>query len=90
MTVHASLCDTVALINTAYGIVILVVTVTCLIHLIITPYFLIMEANGRREPFFLTIQVLYCIFHIWRLLIVVQPTYSVTIEVKTKLIKLND
>ncbi|XP_029665838.1 gustatory receptor for sugar taste 43a-like isoform X1 [Formica exsecta] len=82
MTVHASLCDTVSLINTAYGVVVLAITITCLIHLIITPYFLIMEADGRREPLFLAVQGLWCIFHIWRLLIIVQPTYATTMQGK--------
>lgn len=81
MTVHASLCDTVTLINAAYGVVALVITITCLIHLIITPYFLIMEADGRREPLFLAVQGLWCIFHIWRLLMIVQPTYAATTQV---------
>ncbi|KAL6261323.1 hypothetical protein P5V15_008843 [Pogonomyrmex californicus] len=82
MTVHASLCDTVTLINAAYGVVALVITITCLIHLIITPYFLIIEADGRREPLFLAVQGLWCIFHIWRLLMIVQPTYAATTEGK--------
>ncbi|XP_011330351.1 gustatory receptor for sugar taste 43a isoform X2 [Ooceraea biroi] len=82
VTVHALLCDAVALINTAYGVVTLVITITCLIHLIITPYFLIMEADGRREPLFLAVQGLWCIFHVWRLLMIVQPTYSATAQAK--------
>ncbi|XP_032676527.1 gustatory receptor for sugar taste 43a-like isoform X2 [Odontomachus brunneus] len=82
VTVHASLCDTVTYINSAYGVVILVVTITCLIHLIITPYFLIMEADGKRQPLFLVVQTMWCIFHVWRLLIFVQPTYAATIEGK--------
>ncbi|KAG5335253.1 GR43A protein, partial [Acromyrmex charruanus] len=81
MTVHASLCDIVMLINTAYGVVALMITITCLIHLIITPYFLIMEADGRREPLFLAVQGLWCIFHIWRLYMIVQPTYAATTQV---------
>ncbi|XP_071640841.1 gustatory receptor for sugar taste 43a-like [Temnothorax longispinosus] len=82
MTVHASLCDTVLLINAAYGVVALVITITCLIHLIITPYVLIMEVDGRREPLFLAVQGLWCIFHIWRLLMIVQPTYAATTQGK--------
>ncbi|XP_071650659.1 gustatory receptor for sugar taste 43a-like isoform X1 [Temnothorax longispinosus] len=82
MTVHASLCDTVLLINAAYGVVALVITITCLIHLIITPYVLIMEVDGRREPLFFAVQGLWCIFHIWRLLMIVQPTYAATTQGK--------
>lgn len=82
MMVHASLCDTVTLINAAYGVIVLVITITCLIHLIITPYFLIMEADGRREPLFLAVQGLWCTFHTWRLLMIVQPTYAATTQEK--------
>ncbi|XP_036149091.1 gustatory receptor for sugar taste 43a-like [Monomorium pharaonis] len=86
MTVHASLCDTVMLINAAYGVITLVITITCLIHLIITPYFSIMEADGKGDgkPLFLVVQGLWCIFHIWRLFMIVQPTYAATIEVDLK------
>ncbi|XP_072744220.1 gustatory receptor for sugar taste 43a-like isoform X2 [Anoplolepis gracilipes] len=80
--VHALLCDTVLLINNAYGVIVFAITLTCLIHLIITPYFLIMEAGGRREPLFLTVQGLWCIFHVWRLLMIVQPTYGTTMQGK--------
>ncbi|XP_029178697.1 gustatory receptor for sugar taste 43a-like [Nylanderia fulva] len=82
LAVHSSLCDTISLINSAYGVVLLVITVTCLIHLIITPYFLIMEADGRRDPLFLAVQALWCVFHIWRLLMIVQPTYATTMQGK--------
>lgn len=81
VTVHGSLCDTVTNVNAAYGVVILVVTITCLIHLVITPYFLIMEADGKRQPLFLVVQSMWCIFHVWRLLIFVQPSYAASIEV---------
>ncbi|XP_072743920.1 gustatory receptor for sugar taste 43a-like isoform X2 [Anoplolepis gracilipes] len=83
VTVHASLCDTISLINSAYGVVVLAITITCLIHLIITPYFLIMEGDdGRREPLFVVVEALWCIFHIWRLLMIVQPTYATTMQGK--------
>lgn len=81
VVVHASLCDTVTLINTAYGVIILVITITCLTHLIITPYCLIMAADRRQEPLFLAVQGMWLIFHVWRLLIVVQPTYTATMQV---------
>lgn len=81
VAVHASLCDTVTLINTAYGVIILVITITCLIHMIITPYCLIMSADKRQEPLFLIVQGMWFIFHVWRLLIVVQPTYTATMQV---------
>ncbi|XP_072744479.1 gustatory receptor for sugar taste 43a-like [Anoplolepis gracilipes] len=82
VTVHESLCDTISLINSAYGVVVLAITITCLINLIITPYFLIMETDGRLETLFLVVQILWCIFHIWRLLIIVQPAYATTMQGK--------
>lgn len=81
VTVHATLCDTVSLINTAYGVTVLVITITCLIHLIITPYVLIMEADGKHEMLFVVVEGLWCLFHIWRLLMIVQPTYATTMQV---------
>ncbi|CAL1679263.1 unnamed protein product [Lasius platythorax] len=82
VTVHASLCDSVSIINTAYGVVLLAITITCLIHLIITPYFLIIESDGKREPLFLAVQGLWCIFHFWRLLMIIQPAYATTMQGK--------
>ncbi|XP_029179003.1 gustatory receptor for sugar taste 43a-like, partial [Nylanderia fulva] len=82
LTVHSSLCDTVSLINSAYGVVILVITITCLIHLVITPSFLIMEADITREPLFVAVKGLWCVFHTWKLLIIVQPTYTTTMQGK--------
>ncbi|XP_072745372.1 gustatory receptor for sugar taste 43a-like [Anoplolepis gracilipes] len=82
VTVHGSLCDTISLINSAYGVVVLAVTITCLIHLIITPYFMIMETDGKREPLFFVVEVLWCIFHVSRLLMIVQPTYATRMQGK--------
>ncbi|KAG7212208.1 hypothetical protein KM043_012544 [Ampulex compressa] len=82
VSVHTSLCDTVSLINNAFGIVVLAITLTCLLHLIITPYFLIMEADGNREWMFIIVQGMWCILHITRVLMIVQPTYATTSESK--------
>ncbi|XP_025261972.1 gustatory receptor for sugar taste 43a [Camponotus floridanus] len=82
VTVHATLCDTVLLINTVYGVIVLVITITCLIHLIITPYVLIMEADVKRESLFVTVEGLWCIFQIWRLLVIVEPTYATIMQGK--------
>ncbi|XP_025263752.1 gustatory receptor for sugar taste 43a-like isoform X2 [Camponotus floridanus] len=82
VTVHATLCDTVSLINTAYGVIVLVITITCLIHLVLSPYTLIMEDDVRRESIFVIVNGLWCIFHIWRLLGIVEPTYATTMQGK--------
>ncbi|XP_029179078.1 gustatory receptor for sugar taste 43a-like [Nylanderia fulva] len=84
LAVHSSLCDTILLINSAYGVIILVITITCVIHLVITPSFLIIEAfdNRRRKPLFSAVEGLWFIFHTWKLLVVVQPTYATTMQGK--------
>nr|WGC54965.1 gustatory receptor 7 [Psyttalia incisi] len=82
ITVHSSICDSNVLINKAFGLPILVVTITCLLHLIITPYFLMMEANSDKEALFIAVQFAWCAFHVFRMLIVVQPCYSTTTESK--------
>ncbi|XP_060829887.1 gustatory receptor for sugar taste 43a-like isoform X1 [Bombus pascuorum] len=80
--VHSLLCDTVSLINAAFGVVLLAVTVSCLLHLVITPYFLIVQANEKHEWIFLVVQAGWCIIHISRMLIIVQPSYSTIAEGK--------
>ncbi|XP_025263750.1 gustatory receptor for sugar taste 43a isoform X2 [Camponotus floridanus] len=82
MTVHATLCDTVSLINTVYGVIVLVITVTCLMRLILSPYGLIMEDDVRRESLFFAVQGLWCILHFWTLLMIVEPTYATTMQGK--------
>ncbi|CAK9815994.1 Gustatory receptor for sugar taste 43a [Anthophora plagiata] len=82
ITVHSSLCDTVSLVNSTFGMVILAVTVTCLLHLVITPYFLILQAGEKHEWIFLVVQGGWCIFHITRMLIIVQPSYFTVAEGK--------
>ncbi|KZC14609.1 Putative gustatory receptor 43a, partial [Dufourea novaeangliae] len=78
--VHSLLCDTVTLINNMFGVVILAATTTCLLHLVITPYFLILQASETHEWIFLAVQGMWCIFHVARMLIIVQPTYSTVVE----------
>ncbi|KAK9295232.1 hypothetical protein QLX08_010378 [Tetragonisca angustula] len=77
-------CKLVSLINTTFGVVLLAVTVTCLLHLVITPYFLILQAKAseKHEWIFLFVQAGWCIIHITRMLIIVQPSYSTVAEGK--------
>lgn len=80
ITIHASLCDVNKLINKAFGLPMLIVALTALFHLIITPYFLLMEASSDRETFFIIVQCLWCILHVYRIVVVVQPCYATTNE----------
>ncbi|XP_048506410.1 gustatory receptor for sugar taste 43a-like isoform X2 [Athalia rosae] len=81
VTVHSSLSDTVLLINNAFGFPALIAVLTCLLHLIITPYFLILEANGEHNEFFLVVQLMWCVGHVGRLLIIVQPCYAASVQI---------
>ncbi|CAL7942740.1 unnamed protein product [Xylocopa violacea] len=82
ITVHSSLCDVVALVNNAFGFVVLTVTVSCLLHLVITPYFLILQIGEKNEWIFLVVQCGWCIFHVARIFLIVQPSYSTVVEGK--------
>ncbi|XP_046738259.1 gustatory receptor for sugar taste 43a-like isoform X2 [Diprion similis] len=82
VTVHSSLSDTLLVINSVFGLPALVAVLTCLLHLIITPYFLILEANGDHNEIFLVVQLMWCIGHVGRLLIVVQPCYAASVQAK--------
>nr|QHN69215.1 gustatory receptor 9 [Sirex nitobei] len=79
---HTSLLNTVLLINSAFGVPLLVITATCLLHLIATPYFVIIEIYGKRDQLLLTTQCLWCILHVGRIFVIVQPCYTVSEESK--------
>ncbi|XP_043289009.1 gustatory receptor for sugar taste 43a isoform X2 [Venturia canescens] len=89
ITVHASLCDCTLLINRAFGVPILVVTITCLLHLIITPYVLLIEVTSNKDRLFMAVQCLWCIVHIMRMMIVVQPCYATSSEAKLTAIRVS-
>lgn len=81
MRVHSILCDTTITLNEGYGLSILFVALTSLLHLIITPYVLITQAGNSTNYKFLIAQASWCIFHIGRLLVIVQPCYSTALRV---------
>ncbi|XP_029179082.1 gustatory receptor for sugar taste 43a-like [Nylanderia fulva] len=82
LAVHSSLCDTISHINIAYGVFILLITITCVTHLVIAPSFLILDPGRTREPLFFTVEALWCVFHTLKLLMIVQPTYATTMQGK--------
>ncbi|KAH9641320.1 hypothetical protein HF086_013302 [Spodoptera exigua] len=46
---HGTLCDVVNSIDDSYGLPLIVVLISTLLHLIVTPYFLIMEITANEE-----------------------------------------
>ncbi|XP_023314881.1 gustatory receptor for sugar taste 43a-like [Trichogramma pretiosum] len=81
---HGILCDSVKNINKAYGGAVVVGTISCLIHLIITPYFLYNEifSDSISSWYVLTMQVFWTFFHVCRLLFLVQPCHMVSVEAR--------
>ncbi|XP_058800704.1 gustatory receptor for sugar taste 43a-like [Phymastichus coffea] len=84
-TLHGTLCDSVVHVNEAYGAAILAGTISCLIHLIITPYFLYNEIYSPNSSswYVLILQVFWILFHVYRLLLFVQPCYMVSVKART-------
>ncbi|XP_031777853.1 gustatory receptor 3 isoform X1 [Nasonia vitripennis] len=83
-TLHGMLCDIVINVNKAYGSAILMGTISCLIHLVITPYFLYNEIYSPNSSswYVLWMQVLWIVFHVYRLLLLVQPCYMVSVKAR--------
>ncbi|XP_060806650.1 gustatory receptor for sugar taste 43a [Amyelois transitella] len=78
---HGSLCDVVHCIDENYGIPLVVVLISTLLHLIVTPYFLIMEIIvSTHRLHFLVLQFLWCVTHMMRLIVVVEPCHYTIYE----------
>ncbi|XP_041972558.1 gustatory receptor for sugar taste 43a-like [Aricia agestis] len=77
---HGALCDVVHNIDRSYGLPLVVILMSTLLHLIVTPYFLIMEIIlSTHRLHFLVLQFLWCATHIIRMVVVVEPChYTIT------------
>ncbi|KAM3959531.1 gustatory receptor 9 [Aphomia sociella] len=80
---HGALCEVVHRVDNSYGLPVVVILISTLLHLIVTPYFLIMELNvSTNRVHFLVLQFLWCITHLLRLIIVVEPCHYTISEGK--------
>lgn len=80
---HGTLCEVVHRIDDSYGVPLVVILISTLLHLIVTPYFLIMEIMiSTHRIHFLVLQFLWCLTHMLRMLIVVEPSHYTIIEGK--------
>ncbi|XP_059054013.1 gustatory receptor for sugar taste 43a-like [Achroia grisella] len=80
---HGALCDVVHRIDSSYGLPVIVILMSTLLHLIVTPYFLIMELIVYTNRLhFLVLQFLWCFTHLLRLVIIVEPCHYTIIEGK--------
>ncbi|XP_060657322.1 gustatory receptor for sugar taste 43a isoform X1 [Drosophila nasuta] len=72
---HESLGKCVRLLSSSYGIAVLFILVSCLLHLVATAYFLFLEMLNKRDNGYVWVQMLWIIFHFLRLLMVVEPCH---------------
>lgn len=81
--VHSSLGHAVHLMSTTYSTAILMGLLTCLLHVVATAYFLLLEVLGDGDEgtaLFCLAQLLWLIVHNGRLLMVVEPCSTILAE----------
>ncbi|XP_049878938.1 gustatory receptor for sugar taste 43a-like [Pectinophora gossypiella] len=82
-SLHGTLCEVVRRINDSYGLPVVVILISTLLHLIVTPYFLIMEIIvSTNRIHFLILQFLWCATHMLRMFVVVEPSHYTISEGK--------
>ncbi|KAH8304523.1 hypothetical protein KR059_011733 [Drosophila kikkawai] len=59
----------------SFGVAVLFIMVSCLLHLVATAYFLFLELLSKRDNGYLWVQMLWICFHFLRLLMVVEPCH---------------
>nr|AOG12939.1 odorant receptor [Eogystia hippophaecolus] len=80
---HGTLCEVVQRIDASYGLPLIVILISTLLHLIVTPYFLIMEIIvSTNRVHFLVLQFLWCATHLLRMFVVVEPCHYTIMEGK--------
>ncbi|KAH8285599.1 hypothetical protein KR054_011476 [Drosophila jambulina] len=72
---HDSLGKCVLLLSNSFGVAVLFILVSCLLHLVATAYFLFLELLSKRDNGYLWVQMLWICFHFLRLLMVVEPCH---------------
>ncbi|XP_013141682.1 PREDICTED: gustatory receptor for sugar taste 43a-like [Papilio polytes] len=80
---HGALCDVVHALDRSYGLPLILILISTLLHLIVTPYFLIMEIIvSTNRIHFLVLQFLWCATHMLRMFVVVEPCHYTIAEGK--------
>ncbi|XP_039438223.1 gustatory receptor for sugar taste 43a isoform X4 [Culex pipiens pallens] len=78
--IHASLSTGVILVSNTFGVALLAVLGSCLLHLVATSYFLMVELVGDKDAVFSWIQALWLFIHIFRFLLTVEPCHITNVE----------
>ncbi|XP_040152073.1 gustatory receptor for sugar taste 43a isoform X3 [Anopheles arabiensis] len=78
--IHASLSYCIVLVSKTFGIALLAVLGSCLLHLVATSYFLMVELVGDKDAVFAWIQALWLFIHIFRFLLTIEPCHITNVE----------
>ncbi|XP_053686251.1 gustatory receptor for sugar taste 43a [Sabethes cyaneus] len=78
--IHASLSTGVILVSNTFGVALLAILGSCLLHLVATSYFLMVELVGDKDAVFSWIQALWLFIHIFRFLLTVEPCHITNVE----------
>uniref|UniRef100_A0A182PYX3 Gustatory receptor n=1 Tax=Anopheles epiroticus TaxID=199890 RepID=A0A182PYX3_9DIPT len=80
--IHASLSYCIVLVSkqVTFGIALLAVLGSCLLHLVATSYFLMVELVGDKDAVFAWIQALWLFIHIFRFLLTIEPCHIANVE----------
>ncbi|XP_055306380.1 gustatory receptor for sugar taste 43a-like isoform X2 [Sitodiplosis mosellana] len=79
--VHELLGKAMVNVSSEFGVTILVLLISCLLHLVVTAYFFFLEVFGdRKDTFYTTVQILWLIFHSLRLLLIIEPCHRIGAE----------
>ncbi|XP_060806823.1 gustatory receptor for sugar taste 43a [Amyelois transitella] len=81
--IHSKLCDVIHHLEDSYSICLVIILVSTLFHLVITPYYAIFEINVRvfgNLSHFIILESMWYILHLLRLIVVVEPCRYTTVE----------
>ncbi|XP_070139382.1 gustatory receptor for sugar taste 43a isoform X3 [Drosophila kikkawai] len=70
-----AMADSHESLGNSFGVAVLFIMVSCLLHLVATAYFLFLELLSKRDNGYLWVQMLWICFHFLRLLMVVEPCH---------------
>ncbi|KAJ0172932.1 hypothetical protein K1T71_011108 [Dendrolimus kikuchii] len=80
---YGTLCEVVNRVDESYGLPLVVILLSTMLHLVVTPYFLIMELIvSTNRVHFLVLQFLWCATHLLRMFIIVEPCHYTIAEGK--------
>ncbi|CAO1441570.1 unnamed protein product [Diamesa serratosioi] len=79
---HDTLDKAVNCVSQTFGPALLAIVGSCLLHLVATSYFFLIEILGQRDTFFAYIQFLWLLFHCFRLMLCIEPCHVTYVEAR--------